>query len=795
MANLEYSPALGGFVPLGSVATATVTITPTAADALFVRRSMTLLLPTNLAAASLTIGGLAGQTPVVLLTEGTVFGANVTVLNGGSLGLGTNLANPNANNPARLGGDLTVAAGGNVTIVDGQIAGTLTPTGHVDIRNNATLAATARLAFPSLTTPLGLTSQAAGTLTVAGPLATATLLAALGNHDASFNPLFNGQLIFTGTLDNTGASLPLDTLSGLQMGAARIEGGTITGSTALTGVTLAGVDVGGTMTAAAGTTDTITGHIGGFGTIAVDGTLVLAGSVFLDATTLAIGSQGRLFGNGSIDLAIGTFSALDFTGPATIDLAAGSNVTISGTIDSGNNTTPTDLAWNGPTGSLTLETQGVLRVGTSTDLRMDTALVAAGTIVLAGGTLDLVQSATVGEVDFGGMGATLMLGARGGGAILHDFADGATIVVAGAADFGATPVFANGTLDVIGSDGLSDGQFVLTRSDGGSYTAGDFNIGIQGGDLTLFTSGVAVTACYAAGTRIAVVEGERPIEAIAPGDCVRTRTGSLRPVIWTGRRRVALARHPRPQDVNPVRIRADAFGSGQPRRDLVLSPDHALFANGVLIPVRYLINGATVVQEDWLEITYHHLELATHDVIFAEGLACETYLDTANRGVFEGEVASRPLHPNFARATWAATGCAPLVTEGDVVVALRQTLLAHAEALGYRLSPEPQVRLTPAPTGIWLASRSFVPAHVDPASVDRRRLGVAVTAIRANGVSIPLDDPRLAAGWHPAEAGWRWTTGDAHLTLPPDSRVAVSLAAAGALYWELPVPQPRREAL
>jgi len=37
-----------------------------------------------------------------------------------------------------------------------------------------------------------------------------------------------------------------------------------------------------------------------------------------------------------------------------------------------------------------------------------------------------------------------------------------------------------------------------------------------------------------------------------------------------------------------------AFGEGRPQRDLILSPNHAIYADGVLIPVRYLLNGATI---------------------------------------------------------------------------------------------------------------------------------------------------------------------------------------------------------
>jgi hypothetical protein len=33
-------------------------------------------------------------------------------------------------------------------------------------------------------------------------------------------------------------------------------------------------------------------------------------------------------------------------------------------------------------------------------------------------------------------------------------------------------------------------------------------------------------------------------------------------------------------------------------------------------------------------VTYYHVELAAHDVILAEGLLCESYLDTGNRAAF-----------------------------------------------------------------------------------------------------------------------------------------------------------------
>jgi hypothetical protein len=84
----------------------------------------------------------------------------------------------------------------------------------------------------------------------------------------------------------------------------------------------------------------------------------------------------------------------------------------------------------------------------------------------------------------------------------------------------------------------------------------------------------------------------------------------------------------------PVRIASDAFGPGVPGRAVMLSPDHAVFVDGALIPVRHLVNGRTVAQVAVDQVTYWHVELARHDVLLAEGLPCESFLDTGNRGAF-----------------------------------------------------------------------------------------------------------------------------------------------------------------
>ena len=254
--------------------------------------------------------------------------------------------------------------------------------------------------------------------------------------------------------------------------------------------------------------------------------------------------------------------------------------------------------------------------------------------------------------------------------------------------------------------------------------------------------------------------------------------------------------------MNPVRVHANAFGPGLPARDLVLSPDHAIHAEGVLIPIRFLINGATITQEWPREITYYHLELAAHDIILAEGLPAETYLDTGNRSAFANGGGAIMLHPDFALRIWETKSCAPLATTGETVTLVRHTLLAQATTIGHHRTTDPAVALTRTPTTTTLSSRHFTPAYIDPTATDHRRLGLPITRITANGHNLPLDHPSLTTGWHAPEPTHRWTTG--HATIALNARIAIETRPTPAVYWcarqevstgRRPAPAKGREAL
>ena len=192
--------------------------------------------------------------------------------------------------------------------------------------------------------------------------------------------------------------------------------------------------------------------------------------------------------------------------------------------------------------------------------------------------------------------------------------------------------------------------------------------------------------CFAAGTGIATPSGEVAVEDLCVGDNVLLADGAVAPIVWIGHRAVDGARHPDPRKVWPVRVAAGAFGPGLPHRDLLLSPDHAVFVENVLIPVKYLINGSSIAQIAANSVTYYHVELAEHDILLARGLPVESYLETADRASFMNGGKTIALFPDFASGgldrilRWEAWGRAPLVVHGEALARAKARIDASIPA-------------------------------------------------------------------------------------------------------------------
>jgi hypothetical protein len=170
----------------------------------------------------------------------------------------------------------------------------------------------------------------------------------------------------------------------------------------------------------------------------------------------------------------------------------------------------------------------------------------------------------------------------------------------------------------------------------GDYTQQDFVLGLDPRNPLPGHFDVVEIVCFFGGTRIATPTGERDIETLTTGDMVLTREGDACPVRWLGRNTVS-TRFQDPLRCLPIRIRAGALGEGLPRRDLLVSPGHAMFLDGFLVQAGAMVNGVTVVREtDVLEVfTYYHIELDTHRLIFAEGAATESFIDNVDRMAFD----------------------------------------------------------------------------------------------------------------------------------------------------------------
>jgi hypothetical protein len=152
--------------------------------------------------------------------------------------------------------------------------------------------------------------------------------------------------------------------------------------------------------------------------------------------------------------------------------------------------------------------------------------------------------------------------------------------------------------------------------------------GLSNFDLTVTSSSIEITfaSCFATGTLIETARGQVAVETLAIADRVSLATGGLAPVNWLGHRRQI--------DGEVVRIRAHALGRQSPNRDLIVSADHGMFLDGVLVQAGLLVNGETIVRGSRDEVTFWHVELDRRAILLAENAQAESCIDTGNRRQF-----------------------------------------------------------------------------------------------------------------------------------------------------------------
>jgi len=309
---------------------------------------------------------------------------------------------------------------------------------------------------------------------------------------------------------------------------------------------------------------------------------------------------------------------------------------------------------------------------------------ASGATVAAGGVLEMFGGTVSGAtVDAGGVletfgdviaGVTLLSGGveevESGSPTGTDMEFGATIEVHGIFLPPGTRASVDPSTDLLSV--IAGGTTLYSQQLVGNYAGWIFNV--ANGAITV------IAACFCRGTRIRTDRGDVPVEALSVGDRAVTRSGRLRPIVWIGGRTETDCRQPGREATQPIRIMPDAFGHGTPSRALFLSAEHAIYAEGALIPIAALIDGTTIQPVAIDTVEYFHVELDAHDVLFAEGLPVESYLDNLNRDTFDWQMwvddAAR-----CDRQHALPTPCAPIERQGPRVAEVRRRIQARRPAV------------------------------------------------------------------------------------------------------------------
>lgn len=267
--------------------------------------------------------------------------------------------------------------------------------------------------------------------------------------------------------------------------------------------------------------------------------------------------------------------------------------------------------------------------------------------------------------------AKLSVGDRNGDSIISvqggDLIDGLKVTNVWVNDT-ITVDMGNGPVKVTGVTFYrQNGPAVFTPTDGTELHNATF---VSSSYVTQSTQ-VAIAAfgppCFAYGTQILTVQGNRAVQHLRVGDRVVTRDHGAQTLRWIGERRVC--GH---GQFAPIHFLPGVLGNA---RGLLVSPQHRMLISGwraelffgqaeILVAAKHLVNGHTIVPFPTPMIDYYHLLFDQHEIVFAEGAQTESFYPgndilASDRDTF---IEVTALFPALNDASQAWPYAAPVIT-------------------------------------------------------------------------------------------------------------------------------------
>jgi len=272
------------------------------------------------------------------------------------------------------------------------------------------------------------------------------------------------------------------------------------------------------------------------------------------------------------------------------------------------------------------------------DVNFDTVPITGdGDTIDGGAGDDVIYGGEGADILTGGTGADVLDGGAGGDTFelaegdtatgsegddtfnINDLSEGgsATITIDGGENSGD-----NDTLDFRGLVDFGDVTYdPSSGGEGGTATLAD-------GSVVTFSNIENVIICFAAGTLIATPKGAIRVEDLHIGDPVLTADHGVQRIRWAAQRTVRAQ-----GKLAPVRFAKGVLGNDRP---LLVSPEHRMVNSGyraelicgaseVLIPAKHMIDNDQICRVPGGEITYVHIMFDQHEIVFAEGVASESF--------------------------------------------------------------------------------------------------------------------------------------------------------------------------